>query len=125
METKNKPYLIVIYGKDGCAKCVSLRQDVDLVLEDRELSMWFETDYQNLSTVAGMAAYALAETVNGQRLPAVQIMEYDTEMGAYIKMSDSADGYLQLQTNYAPVEALISKADITALLDKVLRKEKI
>ncbi|MCL2026090.1 MAG: hypothetical protein FWG92_04715 [Leptospirales bacterium] len=120
METKNKPYLIVIYGKDACDKCVALRQDVALVLEDKALSAWFDADYQNLSTAKGMAAYALAETVNGQRLPAVQIMEYNTERKTYVKIHDS-NGYLQLQTDYAPAETLISRADITALLDKALK----
>ena len=124
MEANNKPYLIVIYGKDGCGKCAGLRQDVSLMLEDEELSARFDADYQNLSTVRGMAAYALAETINGQRLPAVQIMKYDTEKKAYIKMRDSADTYLQLQTSYAPVESLISKADITALLDKALKNSR-
>ncbi|MCL2026244.1 MAG: hypothetical protein FWG92_05505 [Leptospirales bacterium] len=121
METKNKPYLVVIYGKDACDKCAALRQDVALVLEDRALSALFDADYQNLSTAKGMAAYALAETVNGQRLPTVQIMEYNTEKKAYVKMPDSGDGYLQLQTDYAPAETLISRADITALLDKALK----
>ena len=122
IETKNKPYLIVIYGKDGCGKCVSLRQDVGLVLEDRAFSAWFDADYQNLSTANGMAAYAIAETINGQRLPAVQIMEYSAERAVYVKMRDLAgDDYLQLQTVYAPVESLISKMDITSLLDKALK----
>ena len=120
METKNKPYLVVIYGKDACDKCAALRQDVALVLEDRALSALFDADYQNLSTAKGMAAYALAETVNGQRLPAVQIMEYNTERKTYVKIHDS-NGYLQLQTDYAPAETLISRADITALLDKALK----
>jgi len=90
------------------------------VLEDRELSSWFDADYQNLSTARGMAAYAIAETVNGQRLPAVQIMKYDTERKAYVKMRDFFGGCLQLQTGHAPAEA-ISKADITVLLGKALK----
>ena len=123
METNNKPYLIVIYGKDGCGKCVRLRQDVNLALEDAELATWFDADYQNLSTAGGMAAYALAETVNGQRLPAVQIMKYDAERKVYVKMRDFFGGCLQLQTGHAPAEA-ISKADITSLLGKALENSR-
>jgi len=124
METPNKPYLVVIYGKDGCGKCADLRQDVALVLEDQTLSAWFDADYQNLSTAEGMVAYALAETINGQRLPAIQIMQYDAERKAYVKIHDPVNGYLQLQTGYAPIEMLISKTDVTALLNKALKNSR-
>jgi hypothetical protein len=108
-----KPYLIVIYGKDGCDKCALLKRRVSGILAKGNQD--FDMDYQNLSTAEGMAAYALAETVNGQRIPALQIMRYDEDRKTYVKIPDprpevtgDEDGrvfvpvYLQIQTDYAP-----------------------
>ncbi len=113
MSADVKPYLIVLYGKNDCAFCARLRKEVELVLGDEALGRYFDLDYQNLSTAEGMAAYAKSETINGQRIPALQVMKYDNADGAYRKIPDTRperhDGatgelvvpvYLQLQTEY-------------------------
>ena len=70
-----KKYLVVVYGKDGCPHCVELQKKVKEVMVD--YTDLFSVDVQNLSTINGLIAYAKAETVNGQRIPALQIFKYD------------------------------------------------
>lgn len=128
-EAKQK-YLIVIYGKDGCDKCARLKKNVKAMLKDKALSADFAMDYQNLSYVEGMAAYAMAETINGQRLPCLQIMRYDVESRSYQKIPDPrpeffnaetkrlfVPTYLQLQTEYGKSVKEISKADVFKLIE--------
>jgi hypothetical protein len=129
MEESNKPYLLVIFGKDECPRCARLERDVREVLEEDRLTGAINLDYQNLSTVEGMVAYAKAETVNGQRIPALQLLRYDTEENAYSKIPDKRDEcfdekkgrlfvpvYLQLETDYSSDEG-ITKGEIRELLD--------
>ena len=129
MSTDLKPYLIVLYGKNDCELCVRLREEVELVLVDETLRRDFDLDYQNLSTAEGMAAYAKSETVNGQRIPALQIMKYDIAEGAYRKIPDTrpelyneATGelvvpvYLQLQTEYGSPQPVITGERIRKLM---------
>jgi len=129
MNTEVKPYLIVIYGKDGCDLCSRLKFEVTELLEREGLGHEFGLDYQNLSTAEGMAAYALSETVNGQRIPALQIMKHDSETGAYVKIPDkrpevinSETGeffvpvYLQLQTEYGSGNPAIDESGIMELM---------
>jgi hypothetical protein len=127
MMNDNRPYLIVIYGKDGCDKCALLKRRVSSILAKGNQD--FDMDYQNLSTAEGMAAYALAETVNGQRVPALQIMRYNDERKTYVKIADprpevtdSEHGrvfvpvYLQIQTDYSSGSGVITPADVTRLM---------
>lgn len=121
-----KKYLLVIYGKNGCERCIKLKKDVSLILEQSGIADDFEMDYQNLSTIEGMQAYALAETVNGQRLPAMQIMKYSEEKNSYVKISypgtanDTASGlkpyYLQLETSYSSHDSFIGVDKIKELM---------
>ena len=121
-----KKYLIVIYGKNGCDKCVRLKKEVSLILEDDNGSNDFDMDYQNLSTIEGMQAYALAETVNGQRIPALQIMKYSEEKESYVKIPYPGTGkdfeakpflyYLQLETDYSSDDAYIDPDKIKELM---------
>ncbi len=123
-----KPYLIVIYGKDGCDRCRRLKNTVQEILKAPGTDD-FAMDYQNLSTPEGMKAYALAETVNGQRIPALQIMGFNPSRGSYVKLADpsaehmdQAAGklmvpvWLQLETSYGQEEQEISSAAITDLM---------
>ena len=121
-----KKYLIVIYGKDGCEKCARLKKEVSLLLEEDNSMNDFDMDYQNLSTIEGMQAYALAETVNGQRIPALQIMKYSEEKESYVKIPYPGNGkdsddkpfmyYLQLETDYSSDNASISTDKIEELM---------
>ncbi len=124
-----KKYLLVVYGKDGCPHCVELQRKVKEVLKN--YSDAFSVDIQNLSTKNGLIAYAKAETVNGQRIPALQIFKYNEDACVYEKIVDKRDElfnkqggscfyptYLQLETDYAnhktiqnhEIEELISVA---------------
>jgi len=85
---KIQPYLIVVYGKNDCPLCARLKKNVLDLLETKQLQDEFAFDYQNLSTPEGMMAYAIAETVNGQRIPALQILKYDDAQQAYTKIID-------------------------------------
>ncbi len=129
MRSNTSPYLIVIYGKQGCDMCARLKEEVRHMLDQEDLEGEFELDYQDLSTVEGMMAYAGSETVNGQRIPALQVMKYDSSKNAYVKIRDSRPEayneetgelhvpvYLQLQTNYGSSRPAIKGADVRELL---------
>ncbi|MBN2040333.1 MAG: hypothetical protein JW864_09845 [Spirochaetes bacterium] len=121
-----KKYLIVIYGKNGCEKCVQLKKDVGMILKEEKSRNDFDMDYQNLSTVEGMQAYALSETVNGQRIPALQIMKFNKERNSYIKIPNpeystntsgkTASYYLQLETDYSMDNPVIGTENIKELM---------
>ena len=124
-----KPYLLVVYGKDGCVKCAQLKKEVSALLADNELGRDFGMDYQNLSTVDGMIAYAASETVNGQRIPALQVFKYDTNDESYIKMPDMRTEafdaqaqslfvpvYLQLETDYQSENPDITREEVLDLM---------
>lgn len=129
MRSNTSPYLIVIYGKQGCDMCALLRDEVSLMLDQEDIEGEFELDYQDLSTVEGMMAYARSETVNGQRIPALQVMKYDHGTSAYVKIRDSRTEkyneetgelhvpvYLQLQTDYSSSRPAIEGAEVLELL---------
>ena len=121
-----KKYLMVIYGKNGCEKCVKLKNDVSMLLEQGSAADDFDMDYQNLSTIEGMQAYALAETVNGQRLPALQVMKYSEERNSYVKIpypstagytgTEIKPYYLQIETDYSGDNRLINTGEIQNLM---------
>lgn len=127
--TDKKPYLIVIYGKDGCPLCAKLKHEVNEMLSQGDYSGDFDMHYQNLSTIEGMVAYAKSETINGQRIPALQIMKYDGIKKAYSKITDPRPErfdeetgelfvpvYLQLQTDYNKNNPAITPRDIIELI---------
>jgi thiol-disulfide isomerase/thioredoxin len=115
----NKNFLIVIFGKDECPHCDALYENVVNILDENSKED-FSLDFQNLSRREGLVAFAKAETVNGQRIPALQILKFDKNDKSYKKIVDSRKEeyltdenkyfyptYLQLQTDYA------NKKDIT------------
>ena len=132
MSNETKPYIIVIYGKDGCDLCVRLKNEVSAGLTEDKLDTQVGLDYQNLSTREGMVAYAIAETINGQRIPALQLMKYNDEKKAYCKIPDSRPEkrdeltgelsvpvYLQLQTDYTADRPEIQWWQVRELIDIV------
>lgn len=133
MSSEIKPYVIVIYGKDGCDLCLRLKNEVSAGLVEEKLDTLIGLDYQNLSTREGMVAYAISETINGQRIPALQLMAFDEENSTYCKIPDTRpehrDGltgelhvpvYLQLQTNYTAARPEIQWQQVRELIDMVL-----
>ena len=130
MSNETKPHVIVVYGKDGCDLCVRLKNEVSAGLARERLEMQIGVDYQNLSTRDGMVAYALSETINGQRIPALQLMKFDEGKKAYCKIRDvrpesrnKATGalnvpvYLQLQTDHTADEPEIQWRQVRELIE--------
>lgn len=130
MNNETKPYIIVIYGKDGCELCIRLKNEVSARLIEDKLETNIGLDYQNLSTTEGMVAYAISETINGQRIPALQLMKYNDEDNTYCKIPDtrpedrdevtgelSVPVYLQLQTDYTAEQPEILWGQVRELID--------
>jgi glutaredoxin len=124
---EKKEFMIVVYGKDNCPHCKELQKTVTEVLQHSEPI--FFADYQNLSKMEGLVVYAKAETINGQRIPALQIMKWNRKTDCYEKIIDPRKPlknknqgieymptYLQLQTDYAN-HHYITQDDILDLLD--------
>lgn len=131
---KPTKYMIVIYGKDNCPHCKELHKIVDEILHTKPLG--FFADVQNLSTRQGLVAYAKAETINGQRIPALQIMKWNDASKKYEKIHDQRNPvynqqngieylptYLQLQTDYANHQ-YITKEDILKLMEVAKEQDK-
>ena len=75
--------------------------------------MSFEKHYSDVETEAGMVAFAEAECINPQRIPAMMVTRLDEETGEYEPVPNSAPGktddvfkksklyqYLGVQTDY-------------------------
>ncbi|MCK5849089.1 MAG: hypothetical protein KAH01_07845 [Caldisericia bacterium] len=124
----NKKFLIVIFGKDRCPHCDILHKNVMNILDETQ-NEDFSLDFQNLSRREGLVAFAKAETINGQRIPALQIMKFNKDEDSYKKIVDTRkEGfveekseffyptYLQLQTDYANNKD-ITKEEILGIMD--------
>ncbi|MBC8205732.1 MAG: hypothetical protein ISR85_05170 [Kiritimatiellales bacterium] len=126
-----KSYKIKVFGKPGCAKCKTLNQRLDKLLEETEWAD-FEKEYCDVETVDGLVAFASAECINPQRIPAMLITRKDEKTGNYTpvptrepKQTDEVCGksklyqYVGLQTDYTPSgKGLISPKMITAVLEE-------
>jgi len=108
-----KSFKIKIFGKEGCAKCKTLNQRVDKLLEEKEWSD-FEKEYCDVETVEGLVAFATAECINPQRIPALLVTRLQEETGRYLPVPtlnpqprSAAFGksklyqYVGLQTDYS------------------------
>ena len=124
---EKKKWMIVLYGKDHCPHCKELQKKVVEIL--KKMPTNFFAEVQNLSTREGLVAYAKAETINGQRIPALQICRWNPETKFYEKVFDPRQPilneqqgyefiptYLQLQTDYAN-HHYITKEQILELMD--------
>jgi hypothetical protein len=125
-----KTYRIELFGKKDCEKCDALKKRIHSLLEKEETyRKTFAYHYHDLGTLEGLMAFARAETVNGQRIPAIQITRYDSHRKKYRKIPDPRkEGiqenrlfvpvYLQLETDYSDQNrAVIKPRQIKALLD--------
>ena len=126
-----KPYKIKVFGKPGCDKCKTLNQRLDKLLADKK---WvaFEKEYCDVETVDGLVAFASAECINPQRIPAMLITRKDETTGRYDpvptrdpKPEDEICGksklyqYVGLQTDYTPAgKGIISPKMITSVLEE-------
>jgi hypothetical protein len=127
----SKNFKIKVFGKEGCAKCKTLQQRLDKLLEDKEWSD-FEKEYCDVETVDGLVAFASAECINPQRIPALLVTRLQPETGRYEpvatrdpKPRDPVCGksklyqYVGLQTDYSDEgKGIISPKMITAVLEE-------
>ncbi len=79
MSTK---YRVHVFGKKGCDKCSVLNQRIDKLLEKEEWSA-FEKHYNDVETETGLVAFAEAECINPQRIPAMMVLQENTETGEF------------------------------------------
>ena len=128
-----KPYKIQVFGKEGCEKCKTLNQRIDKLLVEKKWSD-FEKEYCDVETVDGLVAFASAECINPQRVPALLVTRREEETGHYKpipvrdpKPQDEVCGksklyhYLGLQTDYSDAgKGVITPKMITAILDEAL-----
>lgn len=109
-----KTFRIQVFGKPGCDKCHTLNQRLDRLLGKEEWQAFEKVSCQ-LDTEDGLIAFAEAECVNPQRIPAMLVLRH-TEGGEFRPMPNPAPGrddavckqsrlhqYLGLQTDYSDV----------------------
>ncbi len=82
MSTK---FRVHVFGKKGCDKCTVLNQRLDKLLEGDEWSA-FEKHYNDVETETGLVAFAEAECINPQRIPAMMVMRHSEETGEFEPM---------------------------------------
>jgi len=105
-------YRIHVFGKQGCDKCAVLNQRLDKILDEDEWKL-FEKHYEDVETETGMVAFAEAECINPQRIPAMMIMRLNPETGEHEPVPNRTPGqpdpvfkksklyqYLGVQTDY-------------------------
>ncbi len=128
----NKKFKIQVFGKPGCAKCKMLNQRLDKILADKEWSD-FEKEYCDVETVDGLVAFASAECINPQRIPALIVNKLQEENERYNPVPvrdpqqepDKVCGkaklyqFVGLQTDYTDAgKGIISPKMITAVLQE-------
>jgi len=126
----DKKFKIQVFGKPGCDKCTQLNKRLDKILADKEWSD-FEKEYCDVETVDGLVAFASAECINPQRVPAMLVTKRQEESERYAPVAvrnpqqepDAVCGksklyqFVGLQTDYTDAgKGIISPKMITAIL---------
>jgi hypothetical protein len=128
-----KEFRVRVFGKADCDKCKTLNQRLDKLLEKPEWAL-FEKEYYDVLTVDGLVAFAEAECVNPQQIPAMLVMGRNRITGAYEPIPDPSPGekdpicgaarlyhVLGLQTDYTEAgRGLITPKMIAAVLSEAL-----
>ncbi len=126
-------YRVHVFGKKGCDKCTVLNQRLDKVLEKDEWES-FEKLYNDVETEAGIVAFAEAECINPQRIPAMMVAQLDEETGEYEPIPNPAPGkeddvfkksklyqYIGVQTDYTEAgKGVISPKMIRKCLEEAV-----
>ena len=133
MIRKFKKFQIEMFGKDNCDKCKSLKNRIDKILEKEQLfEKNFSIAYHNISTIEGLISFAKAQTVNGQRIPTIQISKYNAQTQKYEIIDDNRPEsyiedrlfvpiFLQLETDYSDEKrSVIKPKEIKGLLNIAL-----
>ncbi len=123
-------YRVDVFGKQGCEKCGVLNQRLDKLLVKPEWSA-FEKHYWDVETEPGIVAFAEAEALNPQRIPAMLMMRLNEDSGEYEPLPNPQPGapdtvlqdsslyaYVGLQTDYSEKgKGLITPKMISACLE--------
>ena len=126
-------YRVHVFGKSGCDKCAVLNQRVDKLLQ-KEPWKAFEKHYSDIETESGLVAFAEAECINPQRIPAMMIMKLNDETGEYDPVPNPTPGvndsvfkksklfqHLGVQTDYTDTgRGVISPNMIKACLQEAI-----
>ena len=126
-----KPYKIQVFGKPGCAKCKMLNQRLDKIMADEKWAD-FDREYCDVETVDGLVAFATAECINPQRIPAMLVNQKQPDSDRYVPVpvvdpqpdhkicgKSKLYQYVGLQTDYTPAgKGILSPKMITAVLEE-------
>ena len=123
-------YRVDVFGKQGCDKCAVLNQRLDKLLEKPERAE-FRKHYWDVESESGMVAFAEAECLNPQRIPALLVMRLNSGSGEYEPVPRAAPcpvlkgsalySYVGLQTDYSDEgRGVITPKMIEACLDAVV-----
>ncbi len=129
----SNPLRVLVFGKAGCPKCTLLNQRLDKLLEKDEWS-GFEKAYADVETEEGLIAFAEAECLNPQRIPAMLVMRFNEDMQDYEPVPNPSVGtapaffkntrlhqHLGLQTDYTDVgKGTLSPKMITSCLSEAV-----
>jgi len=107
-----RQFRVRVFGKKGCDKCDVLKQRLEKLLADRDWSEFEKRDV-DVETEDGLVAFAEAECINPQRIPALLVERHNPDTGEYEPIPNSSPGaadpafkqsklyqYLGLQTDY-------------------------
>ncbi|MCF7848220.1 MAG: hypothetical protein K9M45_05160 [Kiritimatiellales bacterium] len=128
-----KKYQIKVFGKPGCDKCHILNQRLDKLLAKEEWAD-FGKLYCDVETVDGLVAFAEAECINPQRIPAMLVAQWNEASGEYTPVETVEPGaknpvckksrlyqYVGLQTDYTDAgKGLITPKMIQSVLSEAV-----
>ena len=128
-------YQIQVFGKQGCDKCTILNSRIDKTLKKDK---WkdFAKVYLDVETADGIVAFARAECINPQRIPAFVVTRYNVAKETYEPIpyhcheeQDAATrktrlfSYLGCQTDYSEANnGTINPKLITKVMDEALNQ---
>jgi hypothetical protein len=126
-------FRVQVFGKEGCDKCGVLNQRLDKMLGQQDWSA-FEKQYWDVETEDGIVAFAEAECINPQRIPALLVARRNPQTDEYEPITNPAPGrpdpvykksklyqYLGVQTDYTDTgRGVISPRMIKKCLEEAL-----
>lgn len=128
-------FQIQVFGKKGCDKCTVLNRRIEKTLE-KDTWKNFEKVYMDVETEDGIVAFAKAECINPQRIPAFIVTRYNVSSGKYepipYNCHEELDGktrktrlysYLGCQTDYSPANnGIINPKLITKIMEEAVHQ---
>ena len=127
-----KKFQLTVFGKAGCEKCKVLNARIDALLEKPEWGSDFEKAYADAESEDGLVAFAKAECISPNRIPAVLVSKLNDATGKYAPLANPTPGkvdpllkkaklyqYLGMQTDYTDEgKGLITPKMIASLLEE-------